>query len=79
MRAKILKTSILALIVAGCTGPIVDVATPTSISIRADARQQGAIEATAVAEKHCATYGKGATLISHNDETDRLIFHCVKQ
>lgn len=84
MRSKILEISMLmlAFTVIGCAfDPIIDVATPTSISIRADYGQRGAAEATAVAEKHCTAYGKAATLISQNNAgiDDRFIFHCMKQ
>ena len=75
----------LCLVLAGCAfDPIVDVITPTSISVKHCCVGGTAAKATVVAEDHCASYGKAATLMTQSKDSERsdwttLIFHCVKQ
>lgn len=56
------------LLVSGCAAaPIIDGATPKSISVRYDKLLGSATEATAVAQEHCQSYGKDAELTAHNN------------
>ena len=55
----------LLLAVSGCA-PIIDSATPNSISIRSFPSSDGANEATAIAQNHCQQYDKNAELTSRN-------------
>lgn len=55
----------LLLAVSGCA-PIIDSATPNSISIRSNPWASSAAEATAMAQAHCLKYDKNAELTSRN-------------
>ena len=59
---KLVAISLL-LTVAGCaTAPIIDFATPASISIRYDPALVGPQEAGVTAQNHCQKYGKNAAI-----------------
>jgi len=70
-----------ALLVAGClsTAPIVDFATPASISIRYDPWLFTAKEAGNVAQKHCLKHEKNAAIVDRkriNGGWDLMSFDC---
>ncbi len=70
----------IMLLVAGCaTKPIVDVATPTSISVRYAPLLVSPTQATETAKAHCDKYGKTTTLMSQGSDGDWsiLLFHCT--
>ena len=56
----------LTIVSACATSPIIDGATPKSISIRYDPWVVSATEATVTAQDHCLAYGKNAELTSRN-------------
>ena len=62
---------LVALVVAGCaTVPVVDFATPESISIRYDAFLVNPREAGNVAQQHCQKYEKNAAIIDRSEDSE---------
>jgi len=59
----------LALVTVGCaTAPIIDFASPASISVRRDPVLVSGPEAGRVAQDHCQKYGKDAEITSRGME-----------
>ncbi len=63
-----------ALVLAGCAGPHVTAANPAGGIVSSYGWQPNA--SLALAEKHCAQYGKHAVVSSENDLQDHMTFEC---
>ena len=66
IRSFLIAFLLLAAISGCATSPIIDGATPKSISIRYDQWLVSATQATETAQNHCLAYGKNAELTSRN-------------
>ena len=82
LRTTLFPLGALLTILSGCaTEPIIDVATPASISVRYDDVFVSASEATATAQAHCQNYGKNAEIVERGTMRGgwfTLSFRCVE-
>lgn len=69
-----MRVILLALILAGCTGPHVTAATPAGGIVSSYGWQPNT--SLALAEKHCVQFGKHAVVTSENDLQDHMTFEC---
>jgi hypothetical protein len=72
-----MRVVVLALLLAGCAGPTIGMASESGGIV--DHYGWVPNKALAVAQAHCAKYGRDAVVTSENDLQDHMTFNCVKR